>query len=174
MRRHILFMITDLETQFSLIRASAVFLAQYRSERDGIVFACLDRELNSFYVDAHAALHSSWSKFGLHRDKAEIASFLGVYNDSQQYPLLLTPMSSHSSSDIHWLAKFHRDVVRPLARMYSQWARKNLVRAATDRGWTNHRILPKEPKKSASFERCTGAKSTITSTAETRAIFLRI
>ncbi|KAK1516599.1 hypothetical protein CABS01_06566, partial [Colletotrichum abscissum] len=48
----------DLPTLHSVINASPVLHAQYRKTRDTLLFTCLSKELDGYYIDAFATLRS--------------------------------------------------------------------------------------------------------------------
>ncbi|KAI3328267.1 hypothetical protein F4824DRAFT_517968 [Ustulina deusta] len=125
LRTQILSSIPDLETLRSMIHASPTMHAQYLYNRHRILSACLDRELDGFYVDAYANLKSRASELGWLRTNKTITDFLDSYEcwlqgwDSYPCAKLLPP------SRVRWMATYYMSVARPLVRRYSSWALEN-------------------------------------------------
>lgn len=136
LRSHILLSIPDLPTLRSLVHASPVLHAQYRHERDSILHACLDRELDGFLVDASANLSSRVREIGSPRTDEKITTFLDTYRGwlSGSGTVPCPEMRTIDPSRIRWMAAYHVSVARPLARMYGQWALANLKSATAQRG----------------------------------------
>ncbi|KAH6649305.1 hypothetical protein F5144DRAFT_552565 [Chaetomium tenue] len=130
LRDQILLSVPDLLTLQSLVRASPLMHAQYRSNRDAIIRACVARDLDGLVVDAYACVMSRVHVMGRPRTKEKIIAFLGAYHgwisDSR------IDVSSIRSSYVRWLSAFHLDIVKPLARRYSTWALQHLFRATCE------------------------------------------
>ena len=112
----------DLPTLHSLILASPVMHAQYLSNRNNLLRACVNRELDGFFVDAYACVMSRVCEIGSPRTDEKVTAFLDSYRGWLSGLLPDAP----SASKVRWLAAFHRCVVRPLALQYSTWALGNL------------------------------------------------
>jgi hypothetical protein len=131
LRDNILLHIPDLPTLRSLVRASPTMHAQYRSNRDTLLRACLAREMDGCFVDAYACVKSRVREIGRVRTDEKIADFLGGYGAWLSGPSPPPNMKSLESSLCRWLAAFHVSVIRPLGRRYAVWALANLERART-------------------------------------------
>lgn len=131
LRDQVLFAVPDLPTLRSFVRASPVMHAQYRSNRDRLLRACLDRELDGFFVDAAACVKSRAREMRPFRTDEKITDFLDTYHEWLSGPNPRAASSSVSPSNTRWLAGFHLTVARPLARRYSMWALANLTAHAT-------------------------------------------
>lgn len=132
LRDQILSSVQDLPTLRSLVHASPVMHAQYMSNRDSLLRACVERELDGLYVHAYACLKSRVHDLGKFRTEEVIAGFLDDYRS--WLPLGPSPRADLDGVDpshIRWMAAFHLAVARPLTRIYSTWALANLARAAT-------------------------------------------
>ena len=131
LRDRILLSMPDLPTLYSMVRASPVMHAQYRSNRDKLLRACLEHELDGFLVHAHACQMSRVEHLGDGRAHEVTTDFIDAY--SQWLPSGSRPyadLGSVAPSDCRWMAAFHLTVARPLARLYSRWALENLRLAA--------------------------------------------
>ncbi|KAK7430734.1 hypothetical protein QQZ08_002778 [Neonectria magnoliae] len=131
LRSRILSSIPDLPTLRSLVHASPVLHAQYRYGRNGILRACLNRELSGFLIDAYANLKSRVRELGSPRTDQKIIEFLNSYrawlSDSGPHP----DLNSIDAGFIRWMAAYHLSVARPLAGRYCKWAHANLRRAVS-------------------------------------------
>ncbi|KAK3896611.1 hypothetical protein C8A05DRAFT_48403 [Staphylotrichum tortipilum] len=110
LRDQILRSIPDLPTLCALVHASPVMYAQYARNRDNVLRACVDRELDGLYVHAYACNKSRATTIGPARTNEVVAPFLDAYRDCT----------------VRWLATFHLSVARPMTNMYSRWALQNL------------------------------------------------
>ena len=146
----------DLPTLRSLIHASPVMHAQYRSNRDSLLGACLARELDGFFVDAYACLMSQARALGPVRTDEKIVGFLNSYHTwlSGSGPGA-GDVSSLDPSDVQWLAAYHLSVALPMARWYSAWALANLEQATVAaaepaegvRSWENMPLSRSEERR---------------------------
>ncbi|KXX76542.1 hypothetical protein MMYC01_204890 [Madurella mycetomatis] len=127
LRDQLLLNVPDLPTLRSLIHASPVMHAQYRSNRNRILCACLGRELDGFFVDAYACLMSRARVLGPIRTDEKITVFLNAYQGWLSGPSPLADLNSVDPGYVRWLAAYHLSVARPLARLYSTWALTNLM-----------------------------------------------
>ncbi|KAG8156539.1 hypothetical protein KVR01_013643 [Diaporthe batatas] len=132
LRLHILENMPDLETLSSLIHASPVYFAQYRSNRKQLLFRCLQHDLGrELLVEAYAAFKSRPFKIGprvvIQRDITDFVDLYGAWRCSGD---LATMLKSMSLADVRWLAWFHTLTVKPLAAQFSTWALTNLESAA--------------------------------------------
>ncbi|KAK3315946.1 hypothetical protein B0H66DRAFT_604252 [Apodospora peruviana] len=136
-RSQILASMPDLLTLRSVIYASPTLHAQYRHDRDRILRACLDRDLDGVFFDAYVLTRA----YKLARQRTNglidhnIPAFLGSYqgwlSGSRPHDLDLPPDTNKLDTDsLRWLASYHLWVIRPLARAYSSWALQSLERAA--------------------------------------------
>ncbi|KAI3334162.1 hypothetical protein F4824DRAFT_468903 [Ustulina deusta] len=118
----------DLPTLRALVRASPILHAQYRADRNGILRACLGREMDGFLVDAYATAMSRARELGPRTNKA-ITDYLDAYrvwlSSSSPFPNIRSIDPGH----IRWMVAYHISVARPLARLYSNWALANLKKA---------------------------------------------
>ncbi|KAK9773305.1 hypothetical protein SCAR479_10034 [Seiridium cardinale] len=121
----------DLPTLRSIVHASPVLHAQYRYDRNSILRACLDRELDGFFTDAYATVKSRVGEIGSPRTDEAITGFLDTYHAWLSGATAIPDMKSIKTSRISWLAAYHISVARPLARMYSKWALTNLRKAVS-------------------------------------------
>ncbi len=131
LRDRILLSMPDLPTLYSMVRASPVMHAQYRSNRDKLLRTCLEHELDGFLVHAHACQMSRVEHLGDGRAHEVTTGFINTY--SQWLPSGSRPcadLGSVTPSDCRWMAAFHLTVARPLACLYSKWALDNLGLAA--------------------------------------------
>ena len=135
LRDQILLSMPDLPSLRSIVHASPVMHAQYRSNRDSLLRACLERELDGFFVHAYACAMSRVGKVGKVRTDEAITGFLDGYrrwlpaSPAAGPSLPIDPTKVHRSY-IRWMAAFQLRVARPLTRMYSIWALTNLVQSA--------------------------------------------
>ncbi len=123
LRDRILWNMPDLPTLHSIVRASPVMHAQYRSNRDKLLRACLERGLDGFLVHAHACQMSRLDHLGENRAHEVTIGFLEGYREwlpSGSNPC--ANLGSVNASDCRWMAAFHLTVIRPLTRLYSRWA----------------------------------------------------
>ncbi|KAM5376430.1 hypothetical protein ACJZ2D_005484 [Fusarium nematophilum] len=131
LRSKILASMPDLPTLRAVVRASPVLHMQYLHDRNSILRACLDRELDGFLVDAYATFMSRVRELGWPRTNEMITSFLGKYSGwlsgSAPYP----GVDSIPPSSVRWMAATHVSVARPLARRYTKWALSNLREASS-------------------------------------------
>jgi hypothetical protein len=127
LRDNILLHIPDLPTLRSLIRASPTMHAQYRSNRDTVLRACLARELDGCFVHAYACLKSRVREMRPLRTDENITDFLAGYRTWIEGPTPPPSMASLGPSSCRWLAAFHVSVVRKLGRRYAAWALANLA-----------------------------------------------
>lgn len=79
MRDQILLSMPDLPTLRAMVRASPVMHAQYRSNRDSVFRACVERELDGFSVHAYACEKSRVGEIGKVQTDEAITGFLDVY-----------------------------------------------------------------------------------------------
>ncbi|PMD41882.1 hypothetical protein L207DRAFT_511643 [Hyaloscypha variabilis F] len=121
----------DLPTLRSLVHASPILHAQYIYDRNSILRACLDRELDGFLVDAYANLMSRVRELGSPRTDEKITGFLDTYRDWLSGSIPRPYVNLIDPSYVRWLAAYHLSVARPLARLYSKWALANLREAAS-------------------------------------------
>ena len=131
LRDQILLSMPDLPTLHSIVRASPVMHAQYRSNRDNLLRACLEREFDGFLVHAHAFQMSRADRLGEAPAREVAAGFVEAYREwlpSGSSPC--ADLGSVTPSDCRWMAAFHLTVVRPLTRLYGTWALENLKLAA--------------------------------------------
>jgi hypothetical protein len=105
--------------------------AQYRSNRDLLLWTCLDRELDGFFVDAYARVMSEPGALGHARTNEKITAFLDSYGGWLSDSSAVPHVQSIDSDYVRRMAAFHLSVARPVARWYSTWAMGNLVRAAS-------------------------------------------
>ncbi|KAL2144764.1 hypothetical protein VTI28DRAFT_8610 [Corynascus sepedonium] len=131
LRDQLLLSAPDLPTLRSLIHASPVMHAQYRTNRNRILRACLDRELDGFLVDAYACVMSRVCALGSVRTDDTITGFLEAYRRWMSGLGQRPDLHSVDPGYVRWLAAFHLSVARPLARWYSTWAVANLVQAVS-------------------------------------------
>ncbi|KAK4032832.1 hypothetical protein C8A01DRAFT_50464 [Parachaetomium inaequale] len=132
LRDQILLSAPDLLTLRSLVHASPVLHAQYRTNRDALLRACVARELDGFFVDAHACLMSRAVALGSIRTNVRITDFLDGYRGQLSGSRPRADVHSvNKPGSIRWLAAFHRTVARPLAHRYSTWALANLTQASS-------------------------------------------
>ncbi|KXH49793.1 hypothetical protein CSIM01_03930 [Colletotrichum simmondsii] len=108
----------DLPTLHNVINASPVLHAQYRKARDTLLFTCLSKELDGYYVDAFATLRSRVTILGLKRTDDMCEQFLSDDHDSVL-------------SGKHTVGDFDRPRARPIARLYANWALGNLRQAVS-------------------------------------------
>lgn len=130
LRDNILLHIPDLPTLRSLVRASPVMHAQYRSNRDTLLRACLVREMDGCFIDAYACVKSRVREMRPVRTDEKITNFLAGYRGWLSGPSPPPDLKSLDSGLCRWLAAFHVSVVRPLSRHYAAWALANLARAS--------------------------------------------
>ena len=135
MRDQILLSMPDLPTLRAIVHASPVMHAQYRSNRDSVLRACVERELDGFFVHAFACAMSRVGEIGKVRTDKAITGFLDGYRRWLPVPPALGPSPPIDPAKVHpssvrWLAAFHLRVARPLTRMYSSWALANMVESA--------------------------------------------
>ncbi|KAI0798910.1 hypothetical protein GGR55DRAFT_693041 [Xylaria sp. FL0064] len=116
----------DLETLRSMINASPVMHAQYLHDRHTILSACLDRELDGFYVDAYANMKSRPVDLGWVRSNESNTKFLDSYKGWLTAPNSYPSTKSLPPSRVRWMAAYHIAVARPLVRRYGSWALQNL------------------------------------------------
>jgi hypothetical protein len=131
LRDKVLLHIPDLPTLRSLTHASPVMHAQYRSNRDRLLRACLERELDGFFVDAYACVMSRVDVLGRVRTDEKITAFCESYRGWLKSSGRRPDVHSTSAGYVRWLAAFHVRVARPLARRYSTWALANLTKATS-------------------------------------------
>ncbi|KAI1347688.1 hypothetical protein F5Y01DRAFT_294547 [Xylaria sp. FL0043] len=131
LRIQILSSMPDLETLRSMINASPVMHAQYLHDRHTILSACLDHELDGFYVDAYANMKSRPVDLGWARSNESITKFLDSYNGWLTAPNSYPCTKSLPPSRVRWMAAYHIAVARPLVRRYSSWALQNLRNETT-------------------------------------------
>lgn len=133
-RDQILFNMPALPALHALILASPVMHAQYQSNRNTLLGACLGRDLDGLLVDAYACVMSRVGKIGSPRTNEKIAAFLDSYRGwlSGSRSGLNLGVNAIAPSLVRWLASFHRTVVQPLARQYGTWALANLTKELTE------------------------------------------
>ncbi|RYP13395.1 hypothetical protein DL767_010753 [Monosporascus sp. MG133] len=131
LRSQILSSMPDLPTLRSLVHASPILHEQYRCDRNKVLRACLDRELDGFLVDAYATLMSRVRELGSPRTDEKITGFLDTYRGWLSGSLPRPDVNSVDPGYVRWLAAYHISVARPLARLYSEWALANLRKAAS-------------------------------------------
>ncbi|KAH6627922.1 hypothetical protein F5144DRAFT_594048 [Chaetomium tenue] len=102
--------------------------AQYRSNRDTLLRACLARELDGCFVDAYACLKSRVRMMRPVRTDEKITDFLAGYRTWIEGPSPPPDLSSLNPGSCRWVAAFHVSVIRPLCRRYAAWALANLAR----------------------------------------------
>ena len=138
LREWILFHILDLPTLRSLVRASSVIHAQYRGSRAKILRACLNAELEGFFIDVHACHRSRALKPFSTNDDVE--DFLDAYR-----ACLLGPIPAVIDLlSLRMVARYHLAVARPLAQMYTTWALSNLAGATAASGYQNTNLSRSE------------------------------
>lgn len=129
LRDQILLSAPDLRTLQTLVRASPVMHAQYRSHRDAIIRTCAARDMDGFLVDAYACVMSRVHAMGSPQTREKIIAHLEAYrgwmSDSRIDAAAIQP------SYVRWLSAFHLKVVKPLAHQYSAWALQNLFRVTS-------------------------------------------
>ncbi len=144
LRDQILLSMPDLLTLRSVVHASPVLHAQYRSNRDSIFRACVERELDGFFVHAYACAMSRVGKLGKVRTDETITDFLDSYRgwlptfSPASGPSLPIDPAEVDPSCIRWIAAFHLRVAKPLTRMYSSWALASLVESAASSSPEEH------------------------------------
>ncbi|KAI1426158.1 hypothetical protein F5Y12DRAFT_296032 [Xylaria sp. FL1777] len=117
----------DLPTLRALVYASPILYAQYRYSRNGILRACLSRELDGFFIDAYASVmsrreHGDWTN-------EAITSYLNTYKTWLSKSTPVPNIQTIDPSRIRYMVAFHMSVARPMARLYSNWALTNLKKA---------------------------------------------
>jgi hypothetical protein len=127
MRIEILLNMPDTQTLNSIIRASPMMLNQYLLDRPRILSACLEREMDGYFVDAYANFKSHASQLGSPRTNSMVEDFVGSYQH------WMSPKSRLDAKSIRpWIvqsmAYYHNNIARPLARRYGFWALENLQR----------------------------------------------
>ncbi|KAK8085767.1 hypothetical protein PG997_007038 [Apiospora hydei] len=125
LRSLLLWNIPDLSSLRSLVHASPVFHAQYRADRDGILRACMGRDMDGFFIDAWATTRTRVSVMGSPRTFQQVTQFFSSY-----YSAAPINVDSMSSGCLCWLSAFHINVARPFAKLYTNWALANLKIAA--------------------------------------------
>ncbi len=131
LRDQILSRIPDLPSLHSIVRASPVMHAQYRSNRDTLLRACLEREFDGFLVHAHACQMSRADHLGEAPAREVTTGFVEAYREwlpSGSSPC--ADLGSVPPSDCRWMAAFQLTVIRPLTRLYSRWALEKFRLAA--------------------------------------------
>ncbi|KAK4232784.1 hypothetical protein C8A03DRAFT_39585, partial [Achaetomium macrosporum] len=107
LRDQLLMNAPDLATLRSLVHASPVMHAQYRSNRDRLLRACLHRELDGFFVDAYACVMSRVRALGPLRTDETITAFLDSYRGWLSYSAPSAPPGLVESVDpgyVRWMA----------------------------------------------------------------------
>ncbi|KAK3290890.1 uncharacterized protein B0H64DRAFT_478744 [Chaetomium fimeti] len=143
LRDHILFSMPDLLTLQTLVRASPMMHAQYRSNRNAILGAAVARELDGFLVDAYACAMSRRHAIGKPRTKEKIIAHLDAYRGWMSGSQI--DVDAIRPSYVRWLSAFHLDIIKPMAHQYSTWALQNLSRAtspAQDQGTVETPAVP--------------------------------
>jgi hypothetical protein len=130
LRDHIVLSVPGLLVLQTLVRASPVMHAQYRSNRDAIIIACVARNMDSFLVDAYACVMPRVHAMGKPRTKEKIIAHLKAYRGWILGSLIY--VDAIRPSYVRWLSAFHLEVIKPLARQYSTWALQNPSRAASE------------------------------------------
>ncbi|EAQ89252.1 predicted protein [Chaetomium globosum CBS 148.51] len=102
--------------------------AQYRSNRDTLLRACLTRELDGCFVDAYACLKSRVRVMRPVRTDEKITDFLTGYRTWIEGPSPPPNLSFLDPSSCRWVAAFQVSVIGPLCRRYAEWALANLAR----------------------------------------------
>jgi hypothetical protein len=121
--------------------------AQYQHNRDAILHACLQRELDGFLADAHACLMSDVHMLGQIRTNGAVIGFLRDYEASLLGRNQVADLDLVQPAGVRWLAAFHLTVARPLARQYSSRALANLASVAPS--------SPEQPpSRGAALSRC--------------------
>lgn len=154
LRYQILRSIPDLPTLCALVHASPVMYAQYARNRDNVLRACVESELDGLYVHAYACNKSRATTIGPARTNEVIVPFLDAYRDwldprSSNAPV---PVNALEPSTARWLATFHLSVARPMTNMYSRWALQNLARAVASSDGQQHEQTPQDANLSRSEE----------------------
>ncbi|KAH6645873.1 hypothetical protein BKA67DRAFT_663752 [Truncatella angustata] len=126
LRTLLLLSMPDLPTLRSLVRASPILHAQYLDNRNNILSACLDYEVDGFLIDAYATAMSRARELGSPRTDKNITDFLSTYQAWLSGSTPVPDIKSIHASRIRWLAAYHLSVARPLAHLYSNWALANL------------------------------------------------
>ncbi|KAK8115552.1 hypothetical protein PG984_012054 [Apiospora sp. TS-2023a] len=130
LRSLLLWNVPDLTTLRSLVHASPVLHAQYCSDRDGILRACLGRDMDGFFKDAWATAMSHVSALGSPRTNQNITEFLNsTYDVVFKKPD--PDITSLSSGCLYSMVAFHTSVAGPLANLYARWALANIAEAAS-------------------------------------------
>ncbi|KAH6844566.1 hypothetical protein B0I37DRAFT_165044 [Chaetomium sp. MPI-CAGE-AT-0009] len=131
LRDQILLSVPDLTTLHSLVRASPVMHAQYRSNRKSILRVCVARELDGFIADAYGCVKSRVGEMMPLRTVEKITAHLEAYRGWLANPTPLANLDGIRSHQARWLSRFHLGVAKPMARRYSAWALQNLARATS-------------------------------------------
>ena len=134
LRDQVIFNMPDLPTLRSLVKASPVMHAQYQSNRNSLLGACLGRELDGFFVDAYACVMSRVREIGSPRTDEKITAFLDSYGGWLSGSGPRPDMNSLDPGNVRWLAAYHVSVAQPLARRYSVWALANFKNGASSSG----------------------------------------
>ncbi len=123
----------DIPTLRALVHASPVMHAQYVSNRDNILRACVGHELDAIYIHAYACGKSRAINPAQVRNDEAMTDFRDAYR------AWLAPgwdpravIDELEPTDMQWLVTFHLSVARPLTRMYGKWALENLARGVDD------------------------------------------
>ncbi|OKL55270.1 hypothetical protein UA08_09426 [Talaromyces atroroseus] len=126
--RILLLSVMDLEALKSFVRASPVYHQQYLLYREHLLRQCLEITLGSISLGAFAVHKSSLKTFSKTRTINKVAHLLDSYKASSTHYLI--PREESSLDDLIKMANFHRLVIQPLVRHYTDWALRNIVRDA--------------------------------------------
>ncbi|KAL4893644.1 hypothetical protein BDV59DRAFT_207739 [Aspergillus ambiguus] len=143
-RRHLLLML-DLGSLGALIRASPIYLQQFRLDRAFILRVCLESTLGNVAVDAHAVYLSSCRDFSRSRTGESVTEFLEAYQArrSSTPTLILRELSGDELA--HMLA-FHVSVVEAMVCQYTSSALGNLA-SLTELPYASGQVLTRTEKR---------------------------
>jgi hypothetical protein len=121
----------DLHGLESLVRASTVYHQQYLYDRKRVLRSCLETALGSAIPEAYSAYISSTRAFAEARTFQKTSDFLKPHQDYALSPMHDTLAKDLTLNDLICMARFHRMVVQPLVRCYTDWALMNIIQDAT-------------------------------------------
>ncbi|KAK4143934.1 uncharacterized protein C8A04DRAFT_36980 [Dichotomopilus funicola] len=136
LRDLILSHIPDLPTLRALVRASPTMHAQYRTNRDALLRACLARELDGCFVDAYACLKSHVASFGEERTDETIQTFLERYRSWPGDRIQLAAWTRSMPAPAAGWRRFMSQLSGLLCKRFAIWALENLARAASGVAFT--------------------------------------
>ncbi|XXG97639.1 hypothetical protein Hte_003946 [Hypoxylon texense] len=119
-RRHILAILT-LDQLNCLVRASPVFHQQYLASRRYVLNSCLSNTLDGVLVDALLAHQTGSTTFATTRGGKTVSRVLDDYENLRSRPNQ-TLVKEISEVDAAKIAKFHLNVILPVARRFISWA----------------------------------------------------